>query len=366
MRTLQVQLRERSYPIVIGKPLSQLGEAILRLPRFKKRPPRRAIIVTHPFLARAYGRAVQLSFKKAGIAAVIHTVPEGEGHKTLASVQKIYRACIREKLDRSSFIAALGGGVSGDMAGFAAATYLRGISVVQIPTTLLAMVDSAIGGKTGVDLPESKNSVGAFHQPALVWADTRVLKTLPARELRNGMAEVIKYGVIADAALFTALERNIQRLLSGDAAALTPVIARCAAIKAGVVSKDERETKGLREILNFGHTLGHAIETVTGYRHYKHGEAISIGMCAAGFIGRIMNLWSESDKIRMENLLERAGLPVRLSKTLPKNRIAQALLRDKKVLSGELRYVLPVRLGKVTVQRIPVRLALEGLRAVQP
>ncbi len=368
MTSIPVRLGERSYSVVIGRPLSQLGAALLRIPRFAKgrKPPKKALIVTHPLLARLYGAAVRSSLKKAGIEAIIHLVPPGENQKTLANVQKIYQACVRAKLDRGSVILALGGGVAGDMAGFAAATYLRGVPVVQIPTSLLAMVDSAIGGKTGVDLPESKNSVGAFHQPALVWADPATLKTLPPRELRNGMAEVIKYGVIADAALFKSLERNVGRALAGDASVLAPIITRCAAIKASVVSKDERETRGLREILNFGHTLGHAIETVTAYRSYKHGEAISIGMCAAGAIGLHLKLWSRNDQSRMESLLRRAGLPVRLARSLPEKRVAAALMRDKKVLSGQLRYVLPRRLGKVAVRPIPIDLALRALRSLQP
>lgn len=365
MRKIGVRLGERSYSIQIGASLNALASALKDIDSFKSRPPKKALLVTHSFLARRYGATVTKALRSAGMETFALTLPEGEKSKNLATLGKIYGEALRRKLDRSSVIVALGGGVIGDTAGFAAATYLRGARLIQIPTTLLAMVDSSIGGKTGVDLPAAKNSVGAFHQPSLVYIDPSVLKTLPAREFRNGMAEVIKYGVLADKALFALLEKQVSALARSPAI-LANVIARCAAIKAGVVSRDERETKGLREILNFGHTLGHAIETVTHYERYKHGEAVAIGMCAAGFISRILNLWSEDDKDRMEDLIAAAGLPIRLAVKLPEAKILEALARDKKVSAGELRYVLPVKIGKVIVKKIPYSLALQGLKYVQP
>ncbi len=361
-----MKLGERSYPIQTGKPLKGLGVALKQLPKFKNNLPKKALIVSHSFLYRRYGPALKTGLNQEGIQVLEFLIPEGEHQKTLATAQKIYQKCVREKLDRTSILIAFGGGVIGDVAGFAAATYLRGIPVIQVPTTLLAMVDSSIGGKTGVDLPESKNSVGAFHQPSLVWMDTATLKTLPRREFRNGLAEVIKYSVIADPALFSMLEKNVSALASGRSPLLPSIISRCAQIKADVVSKDERETKGLRETLNFGHTMGHAIETVTRYKAYKHGEAISIGMCAAGFMAVHLKLWSREDQTRLEKLILNAGLPARLRKKLPENEILNALTRDKKVKHGNLRFVLPVKIGKTVALKIPTRLALRALQYVQP
>ena len=223
------------------------------------------------------------------------------------------------------------------------------------------MVDSSIGGKTGVDLPEAKNFVGAFYQPGLVWADIGTLKTLPQRELSNGMAEAVKYGVIADASLFGLLEKRMPELLDARSPVLPRVVAACAQIKADVVSEDEKETRGLREILNFGHTWGHAIETFTGYREYKHGEAISIGMCAAGRMARELGTWSEKDQGRMEQLLADARLPLKLKTRLPSKRMMEILARDKKNRSGKLRFVIPLRIGKVAVREVSPGTALKGL-----
>ena len=359
MKTIAVKLAERSYPICVGGRLEDLGAAVQKTVRHKGFPPRRALVVAHPFLKKRYGARLASGFKKSGVELSYAIVPPGEHRKDLATVEKLYRKCVRDGLDRSSCIVALGGGVVGDMAGFAAATYLRGINVVQVPTTLLAMVDSSIGGKTGVDLPEAKNFVGAFHQPALVWIDPSVLSTLPEREFRNGMAEVIKYGVIADAKLFSLLERLAP--LSPRTPQLSEVISRCAQIKASVVSKDERETRGLRETLNFGHTLGHAIETLTEYRTYKHGEAVAIGMCAAGAMAVRLKLWSIGEAKRMMELIALSGLPNELKGRLPSGELLQIMGRDKKVLSGAIRYVLPRRIGKVTVEKVDLKALLAGL-----
>lgn len=350
MKKIQISLGRRSYPIYIGATLKNLGSKI--------QSAKKALVVTQPF-AKKYKRVMSDSLRRAGIEFSFTFFPQGEKQKNLKTVERLYSKCVEKKLDRTSCIIALGGGVVGDVAGFVAATYLRGISLIQVPTTLLAMVDSAIGGKVGVDLPEAKNYVGAIYQPRLVWIDESVLKTLPEKEFRNGMAEVIKYGVIADKKLFELLEKNSDL-------SLTTIISCCVSIKAQVVSKDERETRGLREILNFGHTLGHAIESVTDYKTYTHGEAISIGMCAAGAIAGKLCLWQDQNQKRLKNLLQKMGLPISLKKRLPEKEIADTMMRDKKVRAGELRYVLPVKIGQVILKTIPLKLALHGLRSVQP
>jgi 3-dehydroquinate synthase len=256
-------------------------------------------------------------------------------------------------------VVVLGGGVAGDTAGFAAATYMRGVPLVQCPTTLLAMVDSSIGGKVGVDLPEGKNLVGAFWQPALVWADLSVLKTLPDREWRTGLAEIIKYGLIGDRWILSVLESRDLYSLRRDVVLTERLIARSIAIKADVVGSDERETRGHREVLNLGHTFGHAIESVSGYRGYTHGEAIAVGMCAAARLSVRLGLLPGPAADRIERLFRRWGLPVRVRRRLPRPAVLSALSRDKKNLNGRFRFVLPVRGGTVRVVDNPPKRALE-------
>ncbi len=274
----------------------------------------------------------------------VHLFDDAESGKNLASVEIIARSLSRAGADRHALLVAVGGGMVGDVAGFAAATYLRGIALVHVPTTLLAQVDSAIGGKTGVNLPEGKNLVGAFYAPRLVVSDPRVLRSLPEREFRGGLAEVIKYGVIFDAKLFAYLENNMEKILRRDVSALAYIIPRCAEIKAEVVSKDEREA-GLREILNFGHTFGHALESVTRYRMYQHGEAIAWGMMAAALLGFAAGITPEKDAARIIALSGRIGaLPA-----WPKASVAQliaAMRSDKKARAGKLRFVLTPGIGK--------------------
>ena len=347
---------------MIGGRLRDLGRSLARI--FPGGP--RCLIVTHPRLKTLYGRSIERSVRRSGMRPAFALIPEGETAKNLSAARDLYRKCLAEKLDRSSVILAFGGGVVGDTAGFVAATYLRGLPLVQVPTTLLAMVDSSIGGKTGVDLPQAKNFIGAFHQPKLVWIDPALLASLPEREIRNGLAEVIKYGVIADRDLFGILERSGPLQAAGRRALREKMIARCAAVKARVVSRDERETRGLREILNFGHTWGHAIETFTRYRAYSHGEAVALGMRAAGAMALHLGLWTRTDQDRLTGLLRRAGLPLRLKDGLPRKRMAEILSRDKKNRSGLLRFVLPRRLGKVIVRTVPASVALKGLEAIQP
>ena len=254
---------------------------------------------------------------------------------------------IENKFERNSFIIALGGGVIGDIAGFAAATYLRGVPYIQIPTSLLAQVDSSVGGKTGVDHALGKNLIGAFYQPVLVWIDLDVLKTLPRRELVAGMGEVVKYGVIADEQFFKYIEEHYENILSLEREALIHTVARSCEIKAMVVSSDERE-KGLRAILNFGHTIGHAIETITCYKKYRHGEAVAMGMVCAARLASIIHLCSEDVYVRLERLCRLIGLKTSLPDVdFPVLR--DILQRDKKVINEKVRFVLPVRLGEVKV-----------------
>jgi len=264
---------------------------------------------------------------------------------------RAFLAALAAGIDRRSLVVALGGGVVGDMAGFAAATFLRGVPLVQVPTTLLAMVDSAVGGKTGVDLREGKNLAGAFYQPVMVLADTATLETLPPRQLRNGMAEVIKYGVIKDRRLFDSLQRIGEKERMPSAKEFDEIIRRCCRIKAGVVEIDEREEKGVREILNFGHTFGHAIETLTGYKTYNHGEAVAIGMVLAGRLAQRLGIFHEQE--RLENVIRAFGLPTEVKGFLPAQKIIAIMIKDKKVRNGKLRFVLPVSIGKIIVREVP-------------
>jgi 3-dehydroquinate synthase len=270
----------------------------------------------------------------------------------LKNVQACYNQLAKHRLERGSFVMALGGGVVGDLAGFVAATYLRGLDFVQVPTTLLAQVDSSVGGKVGVNLTAGKNLVGAFYQPKLVLCDVDVLRTLPVREFRAGLAEVIKYGIIYDAKLFARLERKMPKLLVQDSPVLTSVIARCCQIKAEVVGKDEREA-GLRSILNFGHTIGHGLEAISSYGKYLHGEAISIGQVAAAKISEQNTGLSAKDSARMTSLFEQAGLPTHVKLTaLQSKQLFAAMQLDKKVSGGETKFVLAKRIGQVVSGQI--------------
>ena len=264
--------------LVIGRPLRRLPRALAKVAR----PHAKVMVVADAAVASRHGTRLVAGLKQAGLDAGLTVLPSGERSKNLERAGKLFRTLAREKFERTSWLVALGGGVVGDLTGFVAATYLRGIPFVQVPTTLLAQVDASIGGKTGVDIPEGKNLVGSFYHPRMIWIDPSMLKTLPPRHWRNGLAEVIKCGAIRDAKLFGLLERKIDKLVKGYSADWLPVIRRCAEIKTNVVEKDPLETKGLRAILNFGHTAGHAIEAAGGYRDYLHGEAISIGMFVAG------------------------------------------------------------------------------------
>jgi 3-dehydroquinate synthase len=343
MQRVKVELGDRSYEILIGRDLlAELGSRCRKL-----KLGARCAIITDSNVAPHYGREAQGFLEASGFQATLITIPAGEKSKSLKYVGECYDAMAKHRLERKSFVVALGGGVVGDLAGFVAASYLRGIPFVQVPTTLLAQVDSSVGGKTGINLKAGKNLVGAFYQPKLVLCDLATLDTLPMRELRSGLSEVIKYGIICDAFLFRRLEQQIEDALNRDPAVLAKIIARCCAIKAEVVSQDETET-GLRAILNFGHTVGHAIENISGYGKYLHGEAIAIGqVCAARLSQKILGL-PASDIERIENLLARAGLPTTARfTTAQKQQLLVAMKLDKKVSQGEIKFVLARQIGRV-------------------
>jgi 3-dehydroquinate synthase len=336
----------RGYDIAVGASLPRLG---LELKRLGLGP--RVLVVSAPPVARRYAAPLLAGLARAGLAATLAGMPDGEDKKNLDTVRRLYASALKARLDRRSTIVALGGGVVGDVAGFLAATYLRGLAFVQCPTTLLAMVDASIGGKTGVDLPEGKNLVGAFHQPRLVWMDLSTLSTLPDRQWRTGMAEVIKYGFIGDPSLLARLEREDLDSLQGKPALLADIVARSAGMKARVVAADERETRGRRELLNLGHTFGNAIETVSGYRDYTHGEAVAIGLCAAA---RLRG-WPADVVARVDALVARWGLPVRARRPLPRGKILAAMARDKKNLAGRWRFVVPRSWGSSGIMDVTDR-----------
>jgi 3-dehydroquinate synthase len=351
VRIVKVPLGNRSYDIKIGPGLiHKLGTECARL-----KLGQRCAIITDTNVGRQYAKPAYNALVQAGFEPSLVIVPAGETAKSLKSVHSCYDRLASHRLERKSFIVALGGGVVGDLAGFVAATYLRGIPFVQVPTTLLAHVDSSVGGKTGVNLKAGKNLVGAFHQPRLVLCDLEALATLPAREFRAGLAEIIKYGIIYDAALFTRLERDLAKLLRRESKTLGEVIARCCEIKADVVGQDETES-GLRAILNFGHTIGHGLEAISRYGKYLHGEAISIGQVAAAKLSVALTGLPAPDATRITDLLQRAGLPteVKLS-TRQRPKLLAAMKLDKKVSNGEIKFVLARRIGQVVWgERVPM------------
>ena len=350
MRIVNVPLGQRRYTIKIGDNLlHRLGPECARL----KLGPRCAII-TDTNVGRQYAKPAYNSLLRAGFEPSLIVVPAGETAKSLKVVQSCYDRLAAHRLERKSFIVALGGGVVGDLAGFVAATYLRGIAFVQVPTTLLAQVDSSVGGKVGVNLKAGKNLVGAFHQPRLVLCDLNTLSTLPMSEYRAGLAEVIKYGIIFDPALFARLERDLSKLLRREPQILAAVVARCCQIKADVVGEDETEN-GLRAILNFGHTIGHAIEAISGYGKYLHGEAISVGQIAAARLSAALTGLPLKDVTRITDLFRRAGLPIQVKLNASQRmKLSAAMKLDKKVSSGEIKFVLASRIGKVIWgQKVP-------------
>ncbi|BAZ51852.1 3-dehydroquinate synthase [Nostoc sp. NIES-4103] len=359
---INVNLPQQSYEIAIAPGiLDQLGQYLADLNLGKK-----VLVVSNPTIFKHHGERAIASLTAAGFDVASYSLPPGERYKNLNSIQKLYDIALENRLERSSTMVALGGGVVGDMTGFAAATWLRGINVVQVPTTLLAMVDSSIGGKTGVNHPRGKNLIGAFHQPRLVLIDPEVLKTLPVREFRAGMAEVIKYGVIWDAELFSQMEasKNLNQLRYIKPELIHTILTRSCQAKADVVGKDEKEA-GLRAILNYGHTIGHAVESLTNYRLITHGEGVAIGMVAAGQIAANLGLWQQEDTERQNALIQKAGLPTKLPDGVDIEAIIEALQLDKKVKAGKVRFILPTQIGVVTItDDVPSETIREVLRAM--
>lgn len=352
MALIPVQLGPLSYNILIDSEiLADIG------PRCREVGLNgRAAIVTNPTVAGLYAETVVSSLTTAGYQPLVIKIPDGEAHKTSQTLNMIYDRLIEAGLDRRCFIVALGGGVVGDLAGFAAATYLRGIPFVQLPTTLLAQVDSSVGGKTGIDHPRGKNLIGAFHQPRLVLADVAALETLPEREYRAGLAEVVKYGVVLDQAFFELLEATAEKLLARDRDLIVTVVARCCSLKAWVVEQDEREV-GLRAVLNYGHTLGHAFEALAGYQGLVHGEAVAIGMVLAARISVTEGLCTEADLQRIVALLEALGLPT-VPPAAERDALIAALTQDKKSRSGVIQYICNQGLGAHVVREFtPAQLA---------
>ncbi|MBI5747036.1 MAG: 3-dehydroquinate synthase [Nitrospirae bacterium] len=344
-KKVRVGLGSRAYDIDIGVGLDDFGTRLLDLGLGKK-----IAVVTNPKVNKLYGKRVLSSIKKEGFEVRIIEIPDGERYKTIRWANHIYDNLIDWRFERSSCLIALGGGVIGDITGFAAATFLRGISYIQVPTTLVAQVDSSVGGKTGLDHKKGKNLIGAFYQPRLVYIDPSVLASLDKREFIAGMAEVIKYGAIADRAFFSFLEKNMDKIRNLDPGAIYKVILRSCEIKAQVVAEDEREADR-RRILNFGHTIGHAIETLTGYSRLRHGEAVAIGMLKAAELSGMLEVCSKDDIRRLRDLISSAGLPIAMPK-IGSDEIIRTMELDKKVSGGEINFVLMRSIGDVFVRPV--------------
>lgn len=357
MSVLTVNLAENSYDILTGSGfLSDLGQRCSDAGLSS-----RVAVITNPTVNALYGSIARESLAQAGFAVTVIEIPDGEEYKNAATLSGVYDALIEACLDRKSSVVALGGGVVGDLAGFAAATYLRGIPFVQVPTTLLAQVDSSVGGKTAIDHPRGKNLIGAFYQPRLVLIDVETLSTLPDREFRAGLAEVIKYGVAIDLPFFEYLERHAERILAKEPDCLETLIRRCCEIKAHVVELDERES-GLRAVLNYGHTLGHAFETMAGYRELVHGEAIALGMVLAARISASLGHCSVADVERVTALITCFGL-----RTVPpdvdRTRLLEAIVTDKKSRNGSISFICNQGIGDFAVEQLlpDEMLTLSGL-----
>ena len=358
MDRIRVNLGKNSYDILIcSDELHKLGPCLKRLNIGKD-----AVIVTNPGIKKLFGSRIEKAIVSNGFSARFETVPDSEKAKSEKECLRLLNNISKFDASRRVFIIALGGGVVGDLAGFTASVYKRGIPYVQVPTTLLAQVDSSIGGKTAIDLSTGKNLVGAFYQPRLVFSDTAFLKTLPEKELVSGLAEAIKYGIIKSPRLFAFLEKNYAKILRHDKKCLRHIVHECSIIKARIVEKDELDKKNLRVVLNLGHTIGHAIEAASNYRRsYNHGQAVALGILASVYISKKTGLLTDKNSSRIRNLIRNARLPVRLKNVKLKD-ILSAQGHDKKFIHGKNRFVLPVRIGKVVVkENIPESLIKKSL-----
>lgn len=359
MKTVEVGLGERAYPILVQQGvLDAIGDDLRQRALGK-----RYFIITDDQVNRLYGERLRNSLSSAGLQHDLLTFAHGEASKNIATIADLCRELARLGADRKDCVIALGGGVAGDMAGFVAAIYMRGIPFVQVPTTLLAQVDSSVGGKTGIDIPEGKNLVGAFYQPRAVYIDSAVLTTLPQAELLNGLAEVIKYGVIYDRSFFAFLEEHHQAILAVDLPLLEEVICRCCSIKAAVVAADEKESN-LRRILNYGHTLGHAVEAASDFT-IAHGMAVAMGMVAVNSIAVAKSLCAPEEATRIKRLIELFGLPTAIPAELQRQQMKSFLRTDKKAVGGRPFFVLPSAIGQVVisdqVEEVLVDRALEAM-----
>lgn len=359
MDKIKVELGENSYEIFIGKNLFEEAAKFANAPIFSKK----ILIVTDENIFKLYGETLRKIFCRYESNFEIEVIPPGETSKTLETAEKLYTCAIESQLDRKSVIMAIGGGVVGDLAGFVAATYLRGVNFIQVPTTLLAQVDSSVGGKTAVNHKLGKNLIGAFYQPKAVFIDVSTLKSLPAREIRAGLGEIVKYGVISDAKFFDYLEENIEGILSGNVEVLKHIVKRSCEIKAEVVSKDEKES-GLRKILNFGHTIAHAIEEETAYKKYSHGEAVDIGMIGAALISQKLGYVDAAKVTRLKNLIENFGMYT-YCENCGVEGIYKALFRDKKTIGGKINWVLMKDFGDVEISdKVPKEIIIAALNEI--
>ncbi|MCK5012341.1 MAG: 3-dehydroquinate synthase [Candidatus Omnitrophica bacterium] len=361
MRSIPVPLEANAYDIVVGSHiLSKLGAKLKNLKIGKD-----AVIITNPAIRKYHGKALISGLKKSGFSVKILEVPAGERSKSAKVAFRLIEQIARYDELKKVFIIAFGGGVVGDLAGYVAAAYKRGIPYVQVPTTLLAQVDSAIGGKVAVDLAFGKNLIGAFYQPRLVWSDVSLLSTLTGRQVRNGLAEVVKYGVIRDAKFFKYVNKNCKKLLALDPKSLVHVVEHSSRIKRDVVVADERETRGIRTVLNFGHTIGHAIETAGKYNQYHHGEAVALGMRVAAHISYQKKMCRLTDVAVLDDMLSSLALPQRISNVKVSD-ILRIMKHDKKFLSGCNRFVLMSGIGKVKVlENISLAVIEKAIKAYQ-
>ncbi|AWM39858.1 3-dehydroquinate synthase [Gemmata obscuriglobus] len=343
METVRVNLGSRSYDIALTHGATANLGAFVRAAL----PKTSSVLVVGDSNSWPHAESIQATLTRAGLRAGSAVVPAGEASKCLERLAGLYDALYELAADRSTAVVAVGGGVIGDLAGFAAATYNRGLPLVMVPTTLLSMVDSSVGGKTGINHPKGKNLIGSFHQPAGVWIDLAFLNTLPAREFISGLAEVVKYGVILDAAFFAYLESNSHAVRTRDPGALLRVVTRSCRLKADVVEQDEYERTGLRAVLNYGHTFAHAFETCGGYGTLLHGEAVSIGMECAAQLARKLGLIGDEFVSRQTKLLDALGLPTAPPTRWPADDLIAVMRRDKKAVGGQMRFILPTRLGEV-------------------
>ena len=343
-----LKAESKEYPIHIGCDILQGNNSNLNI-EFKSD---KVAIISNPLVGALYIKEAEKMLKKRGIEPSVCIIPDGEKYKNFDTIKKIFNMMLKENMDRASSLLALGGGVIGDMGGFVASTLKRGISLIHIPTTLIAQVDSSIGGKTGFDHPLGKNMIGTFYQPEMVLIDIKKLLTLPEKEFRNGLAEVIKYGITHDAELFDILERKKKEIINRDIKLLKEIVSRCVRIKKEVVEEDEKEEKGIREVLNYGHTIGHIIETLTRYSKYSHGEAVAIGMVEEARLAQKKGLFSNKDFRRIEKLIKGYDLPSSIPKNIKRTDMKKHVSQDKKVRKGTIRLPVPVEIGSIITKEV--------------